>query len=174
MYKNHPIDRNPRQRHWFIAVLTMISLFVAGCDKGGSNQEAAPAVPATTNVAPPVSMNEQPAPAPAMAESAVAAIEPDMAADAGAAAPAAAVDGEKVYNGLCKNCHGTGVPNIPQLGNKEAWAPRIAQGMDVLHQHAIKGFTGTSGMPMMPKGGNLALTDEEVMAAVDFMVSKSQ
>ena len=115
------------------------------------------------------------APVQAVATAAVSAEATVQEAATGAVSAAAgSVDGEKVYKGLCVNCHGTGLPNIPQIGNKEAWAPRIAQGKDVLYQHALKGFTGTSGMPMLPKGGNIALTDDEVKAAVDHMVSNSQ
>ena len=46
-------------------------------------------------------------------------------------------------------------------------------GVDQLHAHAIAGFTGEKGM-MPPKGGNAALSDDEVKAAVDFMVAKSK
>jgi cytochrome c5 len=86
---------------------------------------------------------------------------------------AASADGKKVFEGLCKACHGAGLPGIPQFGDKTAWAPRIAQGKDTLYQHAIKGFTGVSGMMMPPKGGGTN-TDDEVKAAVDYMVSNSQ
>ena len=57
-------------------------------------------------------------------------------------------------------------------GNKDDWGPRIAQGKDTLYKHALEGFTGQKGM-MPARGGNAALTDDEVKAAVDFMVSKS-
>ena len=92
--------------------------------------------------------------------------------DAAAATPAGA-DGKKVFDGLCVACHGSKLPGIPQFGDKAAWAPRIAQGKDTLYQHALHGFTGKSGMMMPPKGGG-ANTDDEVKAAVDYMVSNSQ
>ncbi len=90
--------------------------------------------------------------------------------------PTATADGKGVYGGLCVSCHGSGIPNIPQLGDKTDWAPRIAQGVAVLYDHAINGYTGSSGMlmPMPAKGGNPALSDAEVQAAVDYMVSKAQ
>jgi cytochrome c5 len=81
--------------------------------------------------------------------------------------------GKKLYDGLCSACHGSGIPGIPQLGDKEAWAPRIAQGNDTLYTNAINGFTGNSGMMMPPKGGGTN-SDDEVKAAVDYMVSNSK
>lgn len=110
----------------------------------------------------------------AAAEDTTAAAVP--AADAGTATAAAATDdpGARVYNSLCFSCHGTGVPGAPQLGDKAAWVDRIAAGIDMLYTHAIAGFTGASGMPMPPKGGNPALSDDEVKAAVDYMVSASK
>ena len=82
--------------------------------------------------------------------------------------------GKKTYGGICVACHGSGIPNIPQLGDAAAWAPRIEQGIDILYEHAIVGYMGKSGMPMPAKGGNPALSDEEVKAAVDYIVSSSQ
>ena len=61
----------------------------------------------------------------------------------------------------------------PLPGNKDEWAPRIAQGNDTLYKHAIEGYTGAKGL-MPARGGNPKLTDDEVKAAVDFMVHKSQ
>ena len=82
--------------------------------------------------------------------------------------------GKQVYSGLCFSCHGTGLPGIPQLGDAAAWTPRIAQGAEMLYERSITGFTGSSGIMMPPKGGNPALSDEEVKAAVDYMVENSQ
>ena len=73
----------------------------------------------------------------------------------------------------CNVCHGTGIAGAPKVGDKAAWGPRIAQGPDTLYKHAMDGFTGKSGA-MPPKGGNLALKDAEVKAAVDYMVSQAK
>ena len=112
----------------------------------------------------------------ATADAASAAAAPDTAEDVAAGGDDT---GKRVYNSLCFTCHGNvdgsgGLPNIPHFGDKAAWTDRIAQGMPLLYEHAIKGFTGASGMPMMPKGGNPNLTDDEVRAAVDFMLANIQ
>jgi cytochrome c5 len=111
-------------------------------------------------------------PAPAAETAAAAGAEAGAAEAEGGEEVAAADMGKQVYSGLCFSCHGTGLPGIPQLGDKGAWAPRIAQGKEVLYKHAIEGFTGESGIMMPPKGGNPALTDEQVKAAVDYIVEQ--
>ena len=89
--------------------------------------------------------------------------------DKGAAAPAAGgADGKKVYEANCQACHGGAVPGVPHVGKKEDWAPRIKQGKDTLHKHAIEGFNA-----MPAKGGNGSLSDDEVKAAVDYMANQS-
>src|SRR3990172_8447593 len=90
------------------------------------------------------------------------------------AANAAGADkGKATYDASCMACHAAGVAGAPKLGDKANWGPRIAQGNDTLYTHAIKGFQGKAGM-MPPKGGNMALKDEDVKAAVDYMVSQSK
>ncbi|MBU1689811.1 MAG: c-type cytochrome [Gammaproteobacteria bacterium] len=83
------------------------------------------------------------------------------------------VDGKKVYEGLCQACHATGAAGAPKTGDKGAWGPRIGQGKDTLFKHAIGGFTGKSGA-MPAKGGNPALSDDEVKAAVEHMIELSK
>jgi cytochrome c5 len=84
---------------------------------------------------------------------------------------AAALTGPQVYNTACIACHGTGVGGAPVVGDAAQWTDRVAQGADVLKQHAIEGFTGVGFMPA--KGGRLDLSDEEVAMAVDYMVDES-
>jgi cytochrome c5 len=79
--------------------------------------------------------------------------------------------GKNVFDGLCFSCHKSGLPNIPQLGKAEDWVNRITKGKELIYEHAIKGFTGDTGMAMPAKGGNATLTDEEIRAAVDYMLS---
>jgi cytochrome c5 len=90
------------------------------------------------------------------------------------AANAAGADkGKATYDASCMACHAAGVAGAPKLGDKANWGPRIAQGNDTLYTHALKGFQGKAGM-MPPKGGNMSLKDEDVKAAVDYMVSQSK
>ena len=62
-----------------------------------------------------------------------------------------------------------GTGGAPPVGDVAAWAPRIAQGMDTLYMHALMGFQGTKGF-MPPKGGRVDLSDDEIKAAVDYLV----
>lgn len=128
-----------------------------------SSQVKAPAAAPAAQAAAPAEQAAAPAAAATPAAPAAQAAAP------AAAAPAAAVDGEKVYKGICFSCHDVGVAGSPKLGDKAAWAPRIATGNDTLYGTAIN---GKNAMPA--KGGNPALSDAEIKAAVDFMVSKSK
>lgn len=84
----------------------------------------------------------------------------------------AALSGPQVYNAACISCHGAGIAGAPVLGDAAAWAPRIAQGVDVLKEHAINGYTGSVGF-MPAKGGRVDLSDREVGDAVDYMIDES-
>jgi cytochrome c5 len=81
--------------------------------------------------------------------------------------------GPQVYNAICGSCHGTGLAGAPATGDKVAWAPRIAQGRDALNKNAIEGLQGSAGF-MPPKGGRMDLSDEEIIAAVDYLVAEVQ
>jgi cytochrome c5 len=94
---------------------------------------------------------------------------PPAAAPALVAIASKAKSGEEVYNGACVACHGAGIAGAPKTGDKTLWAPRIAQGVNVLYEHAIKGFK-----TMPAKGGQVALSDDEVKAAVDYQVAKAK
>lgn len=82
------------------------------------------------------------------------------------------VVGKKVYGSVCSLCHAANVAGAPKPGDKADWGPRIAKGKELLYTHALGGFTGAKGM-MPPKGGSTTLTDDEVKAGVDYMVSLS-
>ena len=100
----------------------------------------------------------------AAAPTVVTAVEPEPVVTA--------MSGPQVYNSACIACHGSGIGGAPALGDAAAWAPRIAQGLDVLTDRAIVGFMNVGYMP--PKGARADLSDEEVGNAVQYMVSESQ
>jgi cytochrome c5 len=77
--------------------------------------------------------------------------------------------GSRVYSSTCHVCHAAGVAGAPMVGDKAAWKPRIAQGIQALYASGLNG----KGPLMLPKGGNPALSDAEVKAAVDYMVKLS-
>lgn len=86
------------------------------------------------------------------------------------AAPAEDVDpGKKAYSGICQSCHLAGVAGAPKLGDVEAWRPRIAQGMDAMYMSVING----KGV-MPPRGGAVNMSDDEIRAAVGYMVNASR
>jgi cytochrome c5 len=92
------------------------------------------------------------------------------AAPAGqAGAPAKARSGSEVYQAACGACHAAGLAGAPKTGDGGAWKPRISQGKDTLYTHAIQGFK------LMPaRGGNPSLSDDEVKAAVDYLIAQAK
>ena len=115
-------------------------------------------------------------PAPAVASAPAAEANPAPAAEAKPAAAGGAdvmAEGKKVFDGLCFGCHAatSAIPDTPRITHNDEWAPRIKKGKDTLFKHAIEGFTDKGMMPA--KGGNEALSDDEVKAAVTYMVNSS-
>lgn len=103
------------------------------------------------------------APAAALAPAAAA---PAAAAPAPVAAAPAAGNGEALYKQACSVCHAAGVAGAPKFGDKAAWAPRVAQGLDTLVSHALN---GKGAMP--PKGGAAAASEADIKAAVQYMLA---
>ena len=95
-----------------------------------------------------------------------------MVGDECAAAPVVVANvmrsGSDVYEASCKMCHANGVAGAPVL-NAEAWAARLTKGNDVLYGHVINGFNA-----MPAKGGCATCTDDEIKAAVDYIISQAQ
>jgi cytochrome c5 len=86
--------------------------------------------------------------------------------------PAAPLTGPQVYNAVCIACHAPpGIGGAPALGATDAWAPRIAQGKNTLIDHALNGYSGSTGI-MPRKGGRLDLSDEEIIAAIEYMIEQ--
>ncbi|KLN63360.1 MULTISPECIES: c-type cytochrome [Vibrio] len=81
------------------------------------------------------------------------------------AEPTGPRDGAAVYGTFCIACHASGVSGAPKTGDAGDWAPRIAQGHDVLKDHAINGFNA-----MPAKGSCMDCSDDEIVAAIDHMI----
>lgn len=155
-----------------LALAVSLAVLLSACGNKEENvaaQAPAEAPEAVAPAAPEAAAPEATAPEAAAPEAAPA---PEAAAPAEAVA-VASVDGKKIYGNVCSMCHAAGVAGAPKPGDKADWGPRIAQGSDTLYKHAIEGYTGAKGM-MPARGGNPNLTDDEVKAAVEHMVSLSK
>ncbi|CAB3719110.1 c-type cytochrome [Achromobacter kerstersii] len=144
----------------------------------GAKKEADAAPAAATAPAAAAAPAAAPAAA-APAAAATAAAAPTAAAPAAAApaAPAAAPQqaaavnpaGEKLYKSVCFACHATGVANAPKFGDKAAWDPYIKTGMDAMVKVAMQGKP-----PMPPKGGAANASEDDIRAAVQYMVDAAK
>lgn len=127
---------------------TVVEEAPAAAPEASEPQASEPAVPAeapATTTAEPAEAVEPPTPD-----------EPEvLAADAGA----------KLYESNCKVCHEAGLLDAPKYGDKAAWAPRLAKGIDTLHMHSAQGFN------KMPAQATDKVSEAEVYAAVDYMVA---
>lgn len=141
---------------------------------GQRDAAAPPAAAASASIAPAasVTLDASANASPSAASAPAASSEAAPAATTAAAADTPNPGGEKVFKSVCFMCHQTGAAGAPIAGNKDDWAPRVAQGKPTLYKHALEGFTGNKGT-MPPRGGNPSLKDNEVEAAVDFMVAKA-
>jgi cytochrome c5 len=138
----------------------------AGAAAATTGAASASAPAAAVSTAAPAAPSAGPSKAGATA---VAAAPASTAAAPAAAAGGAKADGKATYDKVCAVCHAAGIAGAPKIGDKTAWAPRIATGIATLHTSALR---GKNAMP--PKGGNLALPDADVEAAVDYMVAASK
>ena len=159
--------------------IVMLAYFAVGTytvGKGAENANTPEAI--AKRIAPVTTLAIDASKAPAPALTPVAATSKTSAAPIVAVAiPSAAVasaptaaGGEGVYKNACVACHGAGIAGAPKTGDKAAWTARIAQGKPKLYDHAILGYQGKAGV-MPAKGGNPALADADVKAAVDYMVA---
>ncbi|KAA0913634.1 c-type cytochrome [Psychrobacter sp. ANT_WB68] len=168
------IQKNVKEKSLAKLVLSGLSLSalltLSACS-GGDNKAEEPAAvnetetvvvepeaPAaeTEVVTPQPAVEAEPTEVPVVEAEPKAAAEPEvLAADAGAV----------LYEKQCKVCHEKGLLAAPVFGDKEAWAPRIAKGIDTLHMHSAKGFN------KMPAQANAEISEAQVHAAVDYMVA---
>ena len=147
------------QKQILIAIASLALL--SGC--GGKNKEvaapvSAPAATATPNAAAAPMPPSAPQPQPNEPKPQAVATAPDLAT------------GEKVYKGTCSICHKSGLKGAPRMGNKQDWESRLAQGNEILYDRAINGYIGKKGS-MPSRGSNARLSENEVKAALDYMVA---
>ena len=138
-------------------------VFMANKSGATFDEPKAPAAAASGTASPATAAAPAPAPAPAPATTVAAATPAPAAAPAAATAKSDAVP--PLYTQLCQTCHAAGVAGAPKLGDKAAWAPRIAEGMDKIMAIVIN---GKGAMP--PKGGSTA-SDAEIKTVVTYMVN---
>ena len=125
-----------------------------GAKKEADAALAAPAAAAPAAAAPAAAAPAAAAPAPAPAPQQAAAVNPA---------------GEKLYKSVCFACHATGVANAPKFGDKAAWEPYIKTGMDAMVKVAMQGKP-----PMPPKGGAANASEDDIRAAVQYMVDAAK
>ena len=99
--------------------------------------------------------------------------DPGVAAVNEAEAAPVLMTGPQVYNAACLACHGGGIGGAPKTGVAADWNARIALGEAALKDNAINGYQGSVGF-MPPKGGRVDLSDEEINAAVDYLIEQVQ
>ncbi len=155
-----------------LAILTLVLIFSALAIYSHEPKE--------TNPNQPAQVAERIAPAGGVYAGNTGRAAMQAAADAAAKAAASQVayggttDGKAIYDHLCTSCHTAGIAGAPKLGDKAMWGPRIAQGIDTLIKHATEGYHGPDGNFMPAKGGNPALSDEQVQNAVHWIVDQAK
>jgi cytochrome c5 len=152
-----------------ILVIATLSLLVVSC---GKSDEAAQ-VAATNNGisdAQVATVSEKPATVEAVKAAEETVTAPMSSTQAPVKAETAA-GGEAVYKKACISCHMTGAAGAPKLGDAAAWKARIAKGAAALVQSAITGVPGTA---MMARGTCGTCSDEDIKAAVEYMVVQSR
>lgn len=82
-------------------------------------------------------------------------------------------EAKSTYESLCGICHASGVGGAPVVGESSVWQPRLEKGIAAVIKNAVGGYVGDQGV-MPAKGGFAHLSDEQVAAAVEYMVSQSQ
>jgi cytochrome c5 len=147
----------------FLTVVVLVAAKLIGASGSSAEKSTAQIRMAEQRIQPVGKVRLKSAPAQAIPVAAAA------AADTAGAAQDTQDTGTRVYNSSCQACHAAGVAGAPKVGDSAAWGPRIAQGIQALYAAGLNG----KGPIMLPKGGNPDLSDEEVKAAVDYMVKLS-
>jgi cytochrome c5 len=157
-----------------MGVLITVTIVLLAAARLIANQTQVPGIYSDPEYVAEVSDNIKPFARVAIAgqDNSALAIAQPAAAAAAAAAPAMAVpkDGQELYETACKACHDAGLAGAPKTGDRAAWGPRLAQGKATLYEHALKGYTGKTGV-MPAKGARTDLSDDLIKQGVDYMAS---
>jgi len=140
-----------------LITIVAATLVIAGC--GDKQDAASDAMDTTTGMA-----SDTAEPAGEMTSDAK-----ESASEAVSEVSDGGATGQKIYKQSCQACHANGVANAPKPGDKAAWAPRIATGMDAMLATAKK---GKGAMP--PKGTCMGCSDDDLKAAIEYMVNQSK
>ena len=140
----------------FLVVFTIVIIIIANVVTSGSGEKVASKVEQDA-------INERLAPVASVN------VAGASATDAAAAAPAAPKSGKDIVAAACNACHGTGAAGAPKIGDKAAWQARFDAGMDSLMSNAIN---GKGAMP--PKGGCADCSDDDIKAAIQYMVDAAK
>ena len=146
-----------------IAIIVLLVMYVGGAPKTGAGSNSQSPESIATRIKPIADEGYQ-----FGAGSQAATSDPAASATA-APAKITADTGKKIFEAACSACHGAGIAGAPKFGDKAAWSARVAQGKETLYTHAIKGYQGKAGV--MPAKGGANVSDEEVKAAVDYMIA---
>jgi cytochrome c5 len=145
-------------------------VYMANLAGAGWKEPAAAAVAAAPAPAAPGATPASPATAATPSAAAAATAAPIAVASSPATSGGAAkADGKKVFEQVCTVCHTAGLAGAPKFGDKAAWAPRLATGMPALYNAALHGLNA-----MPAKGGDAALSDDEVKSAVNYMAAAAK
>jgi disulfide bond formation protein DsbB len=83
--------------------------------------------------------------------------------------------GEEVFQSTCAACHGTDAKGLPNLGKDMTTSTFIQGSTDeellafVKQGRPVSDPANTTGVDMPPKGGNPALTDEQLLDTIAYI-----
>ncbi len=154
---------------WFAIIVGGLVALVMTLDAPILHGSGAPVGAAMT----PAAIDARIAPVGVLNTGAAIAAAPAPAPATTAAAAGGARSGSVIFHSVCFVCHATGAAGAPKVGDKAAWKPRIAKGIDTLWNHAIHGFQ-SNGLTMPPRGTCGNCSDQELKNAIEYMISKSK
>ena len=161
------VDTTQHRRFGMHAIVPTLALLILVCAGCAEKEATAPGEAMPVQAPSPQIMEPEATPPAEAREPAVEPNEPQAASESTADTQTAPVDGQKIYQASCQACHVAGVAGAPKMGDKDAWAPRIAKGNNAL---LLSVKNGLNAMP--PKGACMSCTDEELEAVIVYMVEQ--